>query len=141
MKKKILVVSILICICIIGVGLVIYFVNKTDDDDSTIIGDSYEQDIAVVNISHPYNVLVYGEPIYFRETFKYTQIEEITADVLELDETQYEHVALIVSDMEGSVEIDDQTYELIRDYLDTGNLDFYYVGTDKREQIKKTFNC
>ena len=105
---------------------------STEESD---IGDTYDQSIKIVNTTHPAKIIVYGEPILFRDELRYFPAQTLTEDLFKDEIGQYERIVLIINDKSGTVSLPQEALELISGYVNAGKLDFYYFGTDKNDRI------
>ena len=105
---------------------------STEESD---IGDTYDQSIKIVNTTHPAKIIVYGEPILFRDELRYFPAQTLTEDLFKDEIGQYERIVLIINDKSGTVPLSQEALELISGYVNAGKLDFYYFGTDKNDRI------
>mgnify|MGYP003298290985 CR=1 FL=1 len=105
---------------------------STEESD---IGDTYDQSIKIVNTTHPAKIIVYGEPILFRDELRYFPAQTLTEDLFKDEIGQYERIVLIINDKSGTVSLSQEALELISGYVNAGKLDFYYFGTDKNDRI------
>lgn len=100
-------------------------------------GDTYDEEIVIVNQSFPTDVVLLGEDIYFRPAFQYRRIDKITLDSLSYDPEKYIRLVLVISDLGGSVHLIDEEYSVIKQLLDDNVIDYYYFGTSKVADLIK----
>ena len=83
-------------------------------------------------------ILLFGEPVNFREKVKYTTIDRITNDVLTTGYDNYERVALIINDRNGTLTLSDDDLETISGAVSKGEIDLYYFGKKNRDKLIST---
>ena len=118
---------------IIGVVFALVFLKPKQSTDD--IGDSYDQDIRVINESHPVKIILYGEPIYFRKEVKYYSVDHLSNDILSTSGSEYERVVLVVNDLNGTVTLSQEDLVIISGAVNDGSIDLYYLGKNNREKL------
>lgn len=131
-NKRILV---FFCIVLIVILLILPIVFNDNNKDDTDTGDTYDQNIRIINEMHPVKVVIYGEDIIFRDELKYVITDQISRDIMRDDEKKYERVVLIVNDLKGTTPLLDTDLDTIKYLLDNERFDFYYLGTNNIESI------
>lgn len=133
MKKKLLIGgSLILLIAIIAIAIVMTVDNNNPSDSE--IGDTYSQNIEILNDRYPTDVVIYGESIIFRDELNYRIIDEITEENLA---TELSAQVLIINDLSGNIEIPDGAYNIILKKMADGNMDYYYLGTTKVDMFNK----
>lgn len=133
MKKKLLIGgSLILLIAIIAIAIVMTVDNNNPSDSE--IGDTYSQNIEILNDRYPTDVVIYGESIIFRDELNYRMIDEITEENLA---TELSAQVLIINDLSGNIEIPDGAYNIILKKMADGNMDYYYLGTTKVDMFNK----
>ncbi len=75
------------------------------------------------------DIMVYGEDFDYTEYLPLRKIVDVSFDEFEKITKPYK--ALVVMDRFGEAELSREDIIVIRDYCQTGKMDFYYLGTDK----------
>lgn len=99
--------------------------------------DNYDLDIQVITKSFPTTVIIYGEEIIFRENIILNKINEIDVDSLNTN-TNYNF--LIIVDFEGGLTISSDEWEIIKDFSESKNNTFLYLGKSLFPEISDVFN-
>ncbi|MCL2281385.1 MAG: hypothetical protein FWC25_01830 [Dehalococcoidia bacterium] len=93
--------------------------------------DSYDEAVDIINNKLPHEVILYGEDIYFRETFQYRRVDNITNDLLNYDKRRYRRQIIIVNELNSAAVLTDEHCKVIKDGLYNNSLDFYYFGANQ----------
>ncbi len=129
MKKKFLVLSLLlILVAIFAVMLYLHWPSN----DAISEKDTYDKNIDILNESFPTDIVVIGEEIPFRDALIIRKIGNITGTALQ---TNKERQIIILSDIDGTLEISDNELLVIKDKLDAHACDFYYLGTTLNDRL------
>lgn len=94
--------------------------------------DSYDLRIDVLNESYPTDIILFGEPIPFREKLIYRTVSQITNETFQ---TEKEHQVIILSDLDGTMNISDAELHLIKERVFSYQCSFYYLGTKLQDKL------
>lgn len=136
MKRSILwiiLLVILLAIVVLAIGSALSSCNGDHIDE----GDTYDQEIVLVNTNFPTDVVLLGEDIYFRPAFQYRKIDKITEDSLSYDTNKFHRLVLIISDLDSTVQLEEEEYKIVKELLDADAIDYYYLGTSKVDDLMK----
>lgn len=93
-------------------------------------GDTYDENIVIVNENFPSDIVIYGEEIKFREKLKYRNIDKI--DEKNIIQDSYEFSFLVINDRFGNAVLTEEDVALILELIMQRRLmGFYYIGTAK----------
>jgi len=136
MKNKVIGVILIVVLLVLAV-FAIHSALSSRKGDFVDEGDSYNQDIVLVNTNFPTDIVIFGEDIYFRPAVKYRRIDKITRESLAYDADKFHRLVLVISDLGSTVQLEEEDYKIIKELLDADMIDYYYFGTSKVEDIIK----
>lgn len=131
MKKKVIIFIVIVAVLLVGF-MSLRFV-KGNWGSNTEEKDTYDLNIDILNESYPTDIVVYGEDIPFREKLIVRKIDGINENTLKTDK---ERQIIILSDLDGTLDITDNELLLIKNKIDNYECDFYYLGTDLKDTLQ-----
>lgn len=128
--------AVVLCVCaiLLIIAVLIFVIIKQEQhaDDS---GDSYDQNIKILNESHPVKIILYGESLYFRSEVKYISVDHLSNDIFSTNENEFERVVLVINDLNGTVTLSDDDLATISRAVNNGDIDLYYLGKNNRDKL------
>ena len=125
-------ISIIAVVFLLVIGLKKIGVFFLSSDDET--KDSYDLAIDVITSEIPTTIFIYGEELELRDNVQYKRITEISEDSLV---SENEFSVLILSDLQGTLSVTDEEYQIIKNKLDEeAEFSFYYLGEKEFKNIE-----
>lgn len=114
--------------------LIVFFIHQSWSAKKTnkTEKDTYDNNIDILNNSYPTDIIIYGEKIPFRETLIVRTVDRISEDILKTDK---ERQIIILSDLDGTLQIDDEELMIIKNKVNNLQCDFYYLGTNLIDKL------
>lgn len=105
--------------------------NELLEEDSV----QYEDEINVLNVNFPSDIIVYGEEVGFDSKLKYREITDITEENLTSD-SKYKYTFLVINDREGKLDITEEDLALCKKMCEKKDMNFFYIGEKQLENLK-----
>ncbi len=132
MKNKVILAIVLTALLLFTgtIAILCYKIEESGKREPVEIDTSLtqaEQEAYELDKLYPTQIITYGEDIKFHEGVKERKIYELTEE--ELDKDRREYNAIVINDMNETVELTTEDLELIKRFVLEDYYDFIYIGT------------
>ena len=132
MKNRLIliIVTIAVVFLTVTIAVVCYKIEDGKETETVEIDTSLsqiEQKIYELDKIYPTQIITYGEDIKFHEGVKERKISELTEEELDKDRRKYN--AIVINDVNETVELTKEDLKLIKRFVLEEYYDFIYVGT------------
>lgn len=100
--------------------------------------DLYDDTVTIVTQEHPTQIVLCGKDIRFPKKVPFSSCEDPSTLSLSKDNTKEFHL-LILNDLDGSLSLDEQTWELIGDAVENDWFVFYLGDTQLEGFVKRGY--
>ncbi len=121
-KKKLFILLVLFWLLLLALGFFLYLSSQSDDDSGLM---QYTRQLV-----EGYNpkIYLYGEPLpELPEELGCITIDRIDGSIFQKD-AEHGIYAIILNDLEGTMEITDEELLLIKKHVEEDGFDMYYLG-------------
>lgn len=126
MNRKKTLAIVIVAVLIITCGILLWHITRdTPDDDK---GDSYDQNIKILNQSYPTQIVLYGDEIKFRDALVYEETDNIESSIESFNKKKYKRMVIIINDLAGNAKLNEGDCLAIKAAIDEGLTDVYYLG-------------
>lgn len=110
------------------------FRRSTEEPELVYNPDMLKRYTSILNQECPTDVILYGEPVCFDGNLSHRYEDKLSRDVFDTEkDTQF----LIVNDFQGVTAISDDEWNLIKERVEDGHTNFYYLGEKAVPKLKE----